>query len=308
MQQLKLTTSRLIGFIIISFVLFIITNCASDSSKKNKIEDDIDQSIEIDENLVNDFNQAKTVLYSLPSPIETIMLIKRAGAIYTDTYLNPVENASNYSTSKSLAVNLGIYSADLSYASLFDQTQTSIKYMSASKKLAEELGIIEAIDEAIIERLENNVNDRDSILEIISESFMNSNSFLKENERPEIATMIIVGGWIEGLYIATQLAQTTAANTELIDRIIDQKLSLNTLMSLMDKYKSNANISSLINDLQELKTIYDKIQVISSKIETETDKESKVTTLKAKTDIFVSEEVFDSLTVRVKEIRNAFVK
>lgn len=294
--------------VVLLLSVFILSNCASDADKKKSIEDNINESIELNEELVNDFNQAKTVLYSLPSPIETIMLIKRAGAVFTENYLNPVENASNYSTSKSLAVNLGIYSADLSYASLFDQTQISIKYMAVSKKLAEELGILEAIDGSIMERLENNVNDRDSILVIISETFMNSNAFLKENERPEIATMIIVGGWIEGLYIATQLAKTTAANTELIDRIIDQKLSLNTLMNLMEKYKSNPNIQSLTKDIQGLKDIYDKIQVISSKIETETDKESKITTLKAKTDIFISEEVFDSLTVKVKEIRNNFVK
>lgn len=294
--------------VILLLIAFIYCNCASDGGKKKSIEDNIDESIKINEELEEDFNQAKIVLYSLPSPIETIMLIKRAGAVFYESYLNPVENASNYSTSKSLAINLGIYSADLSYASLFDQTQTSIKYMAVSKKLADELGILEAIDENIAIRLENNVNDRDSILEIISETFMNSNSFLKENERPEIATMIIVGGWIEGLYIATQLAKITAVNNELIDRIIDQKLSLNTLMSLMDKYKSNPNIQSLIEEIKELKDIYDKIQVISSKIETETDKETKITTLKAKTDIFISEEVFDSLTVKVKEIRTNFVK
>ncbi len=295
-------------FAVVFMSAFIFGYCASDGDKKKSIEDSINESIKIDDELANDLNQAKTVLYSLPSPIETIMLIKRAGAVFSDSYLNPIENASNYSTSKSLAVNLGVYSADLSYASLFDQTQTSIRYMAVSKKLADELGILDAIDGTIMERLENNVNDRDSLLEIISETFMNSNSFLKENERPEIATMIIIGGWIEGLYIATQLAQTTAVNTELIDRIIDQKLSLNTLLSLMNKYKSNPNIQSLIDQLKELKVIYDKIQVISSKIETETDKESKITTLKAKTDIFISEEVFDSLTVKVKEIRTDFVK
>jgi hypothetical protein len=302
----KLNLSSLKLFIL--SILLAFTACKSEEKKDKNVENAIEEAIEVDEQLVNNFNKAKQVFYALPSPIETLMLIKRSGASYDEELLNPTENLANYNTTKARAINLGIFSADLSYSSLFDQTQTSIRYMSASKRLADELGILNAIDETTISRLERNVNNRDSVMDILSDSFSNSNTFLKENDRAETAALIIAGGWLEGLYIATQLAQTTESNNELIDRIIDQKISLETLMSLLSEFPENPDLTDVINQFNEIKSVYDKIQVVSSKVEPDTDSDAKITTLKAKTDIFISEQVFDSLLFKVNKIRNEVVR
>ena len=293
--------------------LFVITfsfviSCTTESNKDNNVENIIEESIQVDEKLVNDFNKAKQIFYALPSPIETIMLIKRSGATYNEELLNPTENMTNYNTTLAKALNLGIYGADLSYSSLFDQTQTSIKYMSVSKRLADELGILNAIDEKTVSRLEGNINNRDSVMDILTETFGSSNAFLKENDRAETAALIVAGGWIEGLYIATKLAQVTDANNELIDRIIDQKISMETLVALLTEHSSSEDVTEVLGYINEIKIEYDKIQVISSKIEPITDGASKVTTLNAKTDIFISEEVFDSLLIKVDKIRNLIIK
>ena len=96
-MQIKIRNLGILNSLLVLLaVIFLFNYCASDGKKKS-VEDDIDESIELDEELVDDFNQAKTVLYSLPSPIETIMLIKRAGATFSEEYLNPTENSSNYS-------------------------------------------------------------------------------------------------------------------------------------------------------------------------------------------------------------------
>jgi len=128
--------------------------------------------------IFEDISHAKQIFYSLPSPLESALLIKSAGASYSETLLNPVNNVGNYTTNKSMALNLGIYITDLSYASLFDQAQTTIKYMEVSKKMADGLGIIDAIDKNTMDRLEENINNRDVILDIISETFMSSTAFL----------------------------------------------------------------------------------------------------------------------------------
>ena len=292
-----------------SIIILFINACSSDENKENKVvENAIEEAIEVDDKLVNNFNKAKQVFYALPSPIETLMLIKRSGANYDEEILNPTENISNYNTTVARALNLGIYSADLSYTSLFDQTQTSIKYMSASKRLADELGILNAIEDATVQRLETNINNRDSVLDIISDSFTNSNAFLKENDRAETAALIVTGGWLEGLYIATKLAQSTDANNELIDRIIDQKLSLETLLGLLKEFDDNSDIAEVIERINEIKLVFDQIQVITSKVEPITDPETRITTLKAKSDIFISESVFDSLLTKVDKIRTEFVR
>ena len=290
------------GIIFCSAALFFA--CAGGNG-----EEAIDEAVEVDEELVNDLNKAKQVFYSLPSPIETAMLMKRAGAKYNSEIMNPIENLANYSTNKIMALNLGVYSADLSFASMFDQSQASLKYLSATKTLADDLGILNAIKKSTIERMESNINNRDSLMEIISETFMNSNSFLKENERSETAAIILVGGWIEGLYIASQIAKATVSNNELIERIIDQRLSLATLMSLLKEYdQDNEDIASLLTDLGEIKAIFDQVEITTSKIEPVTDEETKITTLKGKTEISLKEGVFENLCEKVAALRNSITE
>jgi hypothetical protein len=283
-------------------VTTLFVRCGGDSSN---VEDQIEDSVNTT-NKVDEFNKAKQVIYGIPSPIETAMLMKRAGAKYNQDYLNPISNLGNYTTTKSMALNLGVYSTDLSFASMFDQSQASIKYLSATKKLADDLGILNAIDKTIITRMETNINNRDSLMTIISETFMNSNSFLKENDRAEIAAIILAGGWVEGLYIGTQVASHTASNKELIERIADQRLSLNTLLSLMAEYKEDPNIKAITPDMERLKSIFDKIQTSSSKMEV-VEKDGK-SIISSKSEVKVSTEIFNEITKAASEIRNNIIK
>jgi len=252
-----------------------LTYFGCQSKSKNNVDNEINQDMEKNDDFSNELNKTKQVFYSLPSPIETALLLKRAGAKFNEDYLNPVDNISKYTTQKSMALNLGVYSADLSFVSMFDQSQLSVKYLSATKKLADELGILNAVDQSIFKRMDSNIDNTDSLMEIISETFMNSDSFLKENDRTETAGILLVGGWIEGLYIATQIAKSTESNSEIIDRVIDQRLSLATLMSLLQEYQSNSDVKDILNQLKGIKVLYDKINISSSKTEAVTDSTGK---------------------------------
>ena len=264
--------------------------------------------MDVDTEIMENINQAKKIFYSLPSPLETAMLIKTAGATYNEKLLNPLSNLSNYTTSKSMALNLGIYTTDLSFASLFDQTQTAINYMQAAKKLANGLGILDAIDNKTIQRLEENVNNRDVIMDIISETFMATSSFLKENDRTAIASIVLVGGWIEGLYIGTSLIDpNNLKDNKLVERVVDQKLSLDIVLKLLEENKNNPDVASVYVEMIELKKIFDKIEIKTSKIEAVTDKSTNVTTLKSTSKQIVTPEVFKELTDKIRSIRSNFI-
>jgi len=260
-----------------------------------------------DSALVGSIESVKQIFYSLPSPLETAMILKRSGATYNEELLNPIENASKYSTTKSMALNLGIYSTDLSYASLFDQTQATIKYMTASKKMAEGLGILNAIDNSVIEKLEENINNRDVILETISETFLNTNSILEEDDRVAVGSIILVGGWVEGLYIATSLVDDiNKVDNEMVDRIVDQKLSLQTVLKLLEQNIGNADVKELYSDMVELQNAYNNVKITVSDVEIVSDGKAKVATLKSKNIITISPETFKKLKTKVLELRNKY--
>jgi len=300
MNVKSLNISKLVVISVITATAIMI-GCNGNSGN---VEDQIEDSVQT--NTPDEFNKAKQVIYGIPSPIETAMLMKRAGAKYNQDYLNPLSNLGNYTSTKSMALNLGVYGTDLSFASMFDQSQASIKYLSATKKLADDLGILNAIDKSIINRMEANVNNRDSLMEIISETFMNSNSFLKENDRAEIAAIILAGGWLEGLYVGCQVAKNTTSNKELIERIADQRLSLSTLISLLSEYKDDPNVQQVLPDMEKLKTVFDKIQTSSSKMEV-TEKDGK-SIISSKSEVKVSPEVFNEICKTSGEIRNNIIK
>ncbi|MBK6626557.1 MAG: hypothetical protein IPJ87_16010 [Flavobacteriales bacterium] len=179
--------------------------------------------------------KTRNIFYNIPSPMETAALLRKAGAEYDKDILNDVKNVDRYTAASKQALNLGIYGADLSYASVNNQTQESMFYTSCAKKLADRLGVSNAFNDTTLERMEANMNDRDSLLSIISETYWNVDAYLKENERDNISALMIAGGWVEGLYIATQVARTKDT-PELRSRIAEQRLSLNDLLGLMNTY------------------------------------------------------------------------
>lgn len=202
-------------------------------------------------------DQVKHIFRAVPSPMEMASVLKRVGAQYDASLLNDVKNVNGYNTSRSQALNLGIYGAGLSYASVFNQNQESIIYLSCAKKLADKLGVSKAFDDETIERIEANVDNRDSLLNIVSETYYMLDAYLKENDRDHISAMVITAGWIEGLYISSTLAvRKQDASHVLVERIADQKVSLKNLIELVNAYNADGQIDELVKDLAVLNDIF----------------------------------------------------
>lgn len=264
---------------------------------------------EIDEEVLQDVNEAKKIFYSLPSPLESALLIKSAGATFNEELLNPTANTSRYTTNKLMALNLGIYTCDLSFASLYDQTQLVIEYMSAAREMADGLGILDAINEETINKLEENINNREVILDIVSETFLNSNSYLEDNEQPAIASIVLIGGWVEGLYIATQLVDLDEFDSDkLVGRIIDQKLSVDIMLQLLEDNNEHPAVPDIIKQMEGLKVIFDKINIKTTDIKPEIDEATNVTILKSTIETDMTPDVFTELARKVEQIRSSYVK
>lgn len=175
--------------------------------------------------------------------------------------------------------------------------------------MADGLGILKAIEQSKIDELEENINNSEKIMEIVSETFMNSNSYLADNGQPAIAAMVLVGGWIEGLYISTQLVDMKDFNgNKLVGRIIDQKLSIDILFNLLNSSKGNPAVDELLVQIQQLKVVFDKIKITTSAIRPEVDKNTNTTILKSEVKTDMTPEVFKELSTVVGEIRSSFIK
>lgn len=297
---MKLKSLAYSSFISFSLVLF---SCSNNNNNDSEVVAGSDTLQNKTKN-----TKAQEVFYSIPSPIETISLLKAAGAKYNASYLNPIENVSKYTSVTSKALNLGTYGSDLSFTSMFDQTQESMLYLRCANKLAAGLGINGAFNETTANRLESNVQNRDSLLAIISDSYWTTDAYLKDNGQPGVSALIVAGGWVEGLYIGTQIANVTQ-NKDIITRIGEQKLSLDNLIALLESYKAdNAGITAVLNSLNELREIFRSIPEPTAETQAITDKKNNVTILDNNSNYSISAEKLKEITDKVTQIRTKIIQ
>jgi hypothetical protein len=254
-------------------------------------------------------SKAQNIFYAIPSPIELAQLIQRAGAKYNKDLLNNPQDVNKYASNTSKALNLGVYGADLSYTSVFDDnTQESILYLAATRKLAESLGVGNAFDEKTVDRVQANTAHKDSLFTIISDSYMTTDEMLKESQRESASALVISGGFVEALYLGTQLAKTSKSPKDIIQRIAEQKGTMDNVVGLLSTYEKDAGVASVLPDMKSLKEIYDQVKVESkSASETKTNAETKVTTIGGKITYTMSQELVDKLTAKAAEIRTKII-
>lgn len=200
------------------------------------------------------------IVKSIPSPLEISFLIKDLGIKYDKTILNSADNIANYNTNYRQALNLGIYSTDLGYANIYEQTQDALYYLTAVKEMAEGLNIGQFFDFNTIRDLATNNSNLDSLLLVTNTNLERINDHLQEKGRADLTILILTGGWLEALYLTCEVAKKQP-NELLNNRIGEQKIILDQLLLLLSFYEENQNIKDLITDLNDLQKIYESVKI-----------------------------------------------
>ena len=252
------TLSKIIVFATaFSFLLFSCGNTETKNTEEEIIVDTVEHVTE----------EAKKLIYPMPTPLEVTSMLKKAGASYILDIANSTEKVDDYYTETGKAINLGIYGADMSYASTYNKIQETTDYFLCTKKLLDALDIQTPNNEKLAETIEANIENSDVLHEILTTSFHDTFEFLNKNGKGAVSIMILTGGWIESLYLSTELASLTENNKEIKVNIAKQKTTLKTLMPLLMTYKSNESIAEVINDLKNIDTIYSNINETDGKTE-----------------------------------------
>lgn len=232
--------------------LFLFAACGGSGQQANKETQD--------ENLPKDSLVKEITKYPLPTAFEVTNLLNKAGAGYILSISNSVANADKYFTEKSKAINLGIYGADLAYASTYQMKQETMNYLKVSKKMIDELQISTEFNSTFADRVEKNIDNQDSLIRIISDSFFKTYEFLTNNGKDNLSLLVMSGSWVEGLYITTEIEKTSQNNQDIIKIIVNQNGSLVKLMDLLEKNKSNADVAEMLTKLQSISDAFKAVQ------------------------------------------------
>ena len=299
-----------------SFALLIglaigITSCINEPERKQLNENQNEETTADSTSQTSREKVARIqkIFYTLPSPLELTYLFKKEGVAYHHEKLHDISRRSDYNLKVKKALNLGIYGADLSYAGLFGKHQDAIEYYTTTQLMAEELGIGQTFQKEFISRLEKNANNKDTLLQVISEFFLDNDSYLKNQKQQDISTYILAGGWIEGLYLGTQMADENTNSTGLREIIASQRFSLDNLVILIESLNNKAGSEELLISIRRIDEHFKTMKVNDVKNKTSAKSEGGVLKISSKKEASVlTDSSFNYIKEEVAAIRSNIIE
>ena len=245
--------------IVVIIIPMLILSVSGLSSCKNKAEKkEKDQKSQIELNQVDTvLNEIEKNVYPLPTSAEVIKMLSELEVGYILGITNPVENSRKYLTSSSKAANMGVYGADLSYATLYNIQQEVINFLDAIRSLANELNMSKIYDESLYDKIKLNFDKRNELVNILTEAFSNTYAYLSENDQQTLALLVVGGAWVEGMYLTTHVSEAAYQVAGISKVLIEQKESFDLFMDITKPYLEDPNIKEFINKLDPIKKVYD---------------------------------------------------
>ena len=234
-------------------IVVVLTSC-NNAKKKSQQSETAQIEKEVVETKVREF------VYPLPTSFEIVEMLNKIEASYIFDLANNPANADKYITEKSLALNLGVFGGDLSYASTYNQKQETINFIDASKKMLDGLDLDAAVREDLPEQIEANEDNKEALVQLITNSFYDTYDFLHANDRAPVSALVMAGAWVEGLYIATHISEETFNSKQMVEIVLKQKDPLLKLMEILSEYKDNEAVAETIEDLSDMANIYAGIE------------------------------------------------
>ena len=242
-------------------------------------------------------SHVEKIYFNVPSTMKTAYILKKAGATYDASFpLNP-NKANDDFTTEQQALLLGIYGSDLNYTIVSNKNQETIYYLNSINSLGEKLGLGNILNQEMKNRIEKNVNSKDSMQVIITDLFWKIEQSLNEDGRSRIGALIVTGGWIEGLYVATQIAIKMPENIKIKSIICQQKFSSKDVLELVKNSCSSEYISDVV--LRPLKQINASLSTIKTR------KEFYSSELNIdENDMIIDNNVINEITTIIEQIRD----
>ena len=281
-----------------------LSSCGN--SKENADTTGTDSTAAVDSSAANAQSEQSQEYISIPSPDEMFSFMKTIGGEGKSTAnLNNPENIKNYIDSKSKALNFGIYATDFLYCSTFDYGSEALKYFVNVKKLGDELGISGAINQSVADRIKKNIGNNDSLGDISNTLYFAAISNLEQTDKASSLSLVIAGGWIESMNLVTNMVKKYKAGSPAIDRIAEQKYTLDNLIGYLDKYKDDANVTAVIGQMNDLKSVFDQLkeETVSGTISAKKGKK----VLGGGTKISITEDQYKAICEKIKAIHESFI-
>lgn len=210
----------------------------------------------------DDTVRIRKIYYGLLTPVEVCNIFERLGIRYNDTIILPSENRDLYMSSYKAAMNLGVYGVDMGYMKMFGVNRQTVNYFKTIQTLSERLNMPDTFLSDAIRSLNAGIGDADSLTGLMNDAFSKIDEHLRSEGSEGTLGLMLMGGWIEAMYLATQLAYDPAdPDPQVVGKIAEQKYSLISLLSFMKNYYSDPMVVFYTKKLKYLNRWFDTFEI-----------------------------------------------
>lgn len=266
------------------------------------------QQVTVNNDTIPEKDTAQTepeVFYQIPTPNELFSIIKQIGGNGNQSLMHKIDAASKYNDPRQKALNFGIYSADLAYASSYDFGTVNLDYLNLIKKMGEEMDISGAFDKTVFDQASKNIDNNDSIMKISNKIYFKAYAYLEENDRGTTLGHIVTGAWIESLYLITSAAGPYKDKDPIIQRIAEQKFNYENLWGFLMRFEEDEGIKQTIKDVEELGMIFESLESVDTG-EVKVEERDGKNVIVGGSEIVINKQQYNDLVKKIKELRNRF--
>ena len=247
----KILAGIILPILMINFIF--LTSCNSCQNRttvkqREKIEQEQIDTLE---------NQIKENVYPLPTSAQVIKMLTDLEVGYIIGISNPVENVKKYFIQTKRAINMGVYGADLSYATLYNMQHMVLNYLTAIKSLSTELNMSKIYNAALYDSIRMNVDNKDELVNILTNAFNDTYVYLADNDQQPLALLVVGGAWVEGMYLTTHVSEAAYQVAGISRVLLEQKKSFELFLEITQPYINDPSVGDFVKILDPIKKVYE---------------------------------------------------
>ena len=209
-----------------------------------------------------DTNEIREIYYGLLTPVEVCNIFDRLGLSFNDTIISPSDNCNLYMSSYKAAMNLGVYGVDMGYMKLFGINRQTVSYFNTIRTLSERLNMPDSFLSDAVRGVDPKMNNADSLTSLMTNTYRKIDEHLRHEGSQGTLGLMMMGGWVEAMFLATQLAYDPAnPDPAVVQKIAEQKYSLLSLLSFMKNYYDDPMVVFYTKKLKYLDRWFNSFEI-----------------------------------------------
>jgi hypothetical protein len=285
------------AFILLISCTFIA--CQNNTDNSEVIDNENQNEVAVDTTFSNESKeQDNDYQFIPPSPIQIGLILEKAGMEYMPNVANPAEDVDEYTDKFSQSICFGVYSCDLAYCVLNNKYDEASAYLKSIKSLGSKIGLETVFNsEDIITRFENNIGNKDSIVDILIYVQENTDAYIDDNGMSDLSVIYFLGAWIEGMYLGVKTLDKTSNNN--IGILLSEQMGILELLlaGLEHINEKTDDIEDLNSSVTELLEAYNNLESIKSAAE-----------FKDNLDIDLNAQEIEIISGKIIDIRQSLVQ